>query len=373
MNAIRTRTFLAAALLSAAVSLLCSCSLPGEPEPPKSGTFAFALAAANRGDLATLRSELSKGQGLHARARAAMAKLDPDAWLILQGARWREYDLAACYRAGDDAAMAAALGFSDDALTSTLLRAPSHVTERFSDGRRYFRDADPPAQLFKDLAPKPCAPTLAAYVMKYKAELSGRVCMCLAGFEGNKPNELHATEDFTTPDEPTINSVSFPDLASALQAREFTPLLPILPDTLPPSARSLELAALDDSGTIYWVAFAARNGRWQLRFAYRNTQEQRLQRAREEALRNIREAARAWYEKVKYWPSQDELGLRAQAYVDPAGENGERGWQLHATEPRAGIRLAAGGKLPPPDDQPVAWTLDGRHGIAWDGRFLTHP
>lgn len=373
MNAIRSRVFTPAALLSAAVLLFGACSLPGEPEPPKAGTFAAALAAANRGDLAAFRAELSKGRGLNSRARAEMARLDPEAWLILQGARWREHDLAACYRASDDAAMAAALGFSDDALTSTLLRAPSRLSERFSEARRYFRNVDPPAQLLGDLAPKPCPEALSAYLMKYKADLSERLCVCTVGYAGSRLTELHATEDTGTPEEPSAGAPTHASPAAALAAREFAPLLAVLPEALPVSARSLELAALDGEGAIYWVSFVAKGGRWQLRFAYRNTRQQRLLREREDALRRIRDAARTWIQQRNAWPTEADLGLRAQDWVDVAGENGERGWQVHAPSPNAGFKLAKPGNLPPRPEEPLAWTLDGKRGIAWDGRFLTLP
>jgi len=368
----RLRAVSTAALLSAAVLLLSACSLPAEPEPPAAGTFDAALAAVNRGDLAALRAEISKGGGLNSRARADMGKLDPEAWLILQGARWREHDLAACYRASDDVAMAAALGFSDDALTSTLLRAPSRQSERIAEARRHFRNVEPPARLFADLDPKPCPPSFSAYLLKYKAELSERVCVALIGFAGMRLTELHAAEEYGVPEEPAPGA-AFANPAAALSSREFTPLLVLFPQTLPSAACGLELAAVDDAGTVYWASWVAKQGRWQLRFAYRNTLAQRLQRAREDALRKIREAARTWLEQRKSWPAPAELNLQPHDWVDAGGDSGERGWQVHATAPKTGFRLANGGLLPPKAEDPLVWTQDGRYGIAWDGRFLTVP
>ncbi len=362
----------AAALLSAAVLLLCACSLPAEPEPPKAGTFAAALAAVNRGDFVAFRTELSLGGGIHARSRDNMARLDPEAWLIAHGARWREHDLAACYRARDDAAMALALGFSDDALTSTLLRAPSRQSERFAEARRHFRNVDPPAKLFNDLAPQPCPAPFSAYLLKYKADLSERVCNAVVGFAGERLSELHATEEYGEPEQPD-GGAAYAGPSAALGAREFAPLLLLLPQGLPRSARGLELAALDNEGVTYWASWVAKNGRWQLRFAFRTTQEQRLLKAREQNLRSIREAARNWILQRNAWPRAEELGLRAQDWVDAAGESGERGWQVHASAPKVGFRLATGGNLPPKAEDALAWTLDGRQGIAWDGRFLTYP
>lgn len=353
-------------------ALLAACSLPAEPEPPAPGTFAAALAAVNRGDLTDYRRELSKHDGLCARARADMARLDSEAWLILHGARWREHDLAACYSAQSDAAMAAAMGFSDDALTSTLLRAPSRQSERYAEARRHFRSVEPPARLFDDLAPKPGPKALAAFVLKYKADLSERVCVASFGYAGERLTELNAGEEYGAPEEPKAGA-AFATPAQALEAREFAPLLQLLPAALPNTARGLEVCALDHDGAVYWVAWVARGGRWQLRFAYHTTLQERLQRAREDALRRIREAARAWVERRQTWPAAAELGLRAQDWVDAASESGERGWQQYAPEPRAGFSLVKQSTLPPRPEEAVALTLDGKFGIGWDGRFLTVP
>jgi hypothetical protein len=246
--------------------------------------------------------------------------------------------------------------------------------ERISEGSRYFRNVGPPIKLLEELAPKPCPASIAAYVMKYKAVLSERTCVGRVGFAGTRVTELFAGEYLGALDDLTAGAPAYANPAAALQGREFAPLLEILPQNLPPAARALELAVIDHVGTSYWLSFIAKDGRWQLRFAYRNTLEQRLQRAREDALRNIRDAARAWYDKHKYWPAQNELGLRAQDYVDPAGETGERGWQTYAPLPAAGLKLE---RAMHADNKGKVWlvagTLDGRFAIDWDGHFLTLP
>ena len=361
---VRNLSVLTTALWGAVALFLVACSPPAEQAPAAPGSLDSALAATRRGDLAALRGELGKEAGLCARAKADMASLDPDAWLVAQGARWREHDLDAAWRARDDAAMRQAQGFSDDALVSTLLRAPSRVSERYSDGRRYFRTVDPPLDLIRELEPKGCPPGLAACLCRYKAELSERVCVARVGFAGSALTELYAGEDIGQSEELDASRPSFASPAATLGS-EFAPLLPALPGSLPASARSLELVALDGAATLYWVLLDAKDGRWQARFAIRTTQQQRLQRAQEAALLAIRQAALDSHKKHGRWPTEQELQLRTSDWVDWAGPNGERGWQAHALNPAQGLRLAA--QAPQNAQARVAERLDGRVGITQDG------
>jgi hypothetical protein len=354
------------ALFCAVALFLGACAPPADPAPVAPGSLDSALAATRRGDLAALRRDLGKEAGLGARARASMARLDPEAWLVAQGARWREHDLDAAWRARDDAAMRVALGFTDDALVSTLLRAPSRVSERYSDGRRYFRTVDPPLELIQDLAPKGCPAGLSACLFRYKAELSERVCVARVGFADGALTELYAGEDIGQSEELDASRPSFASPAATLNS-EFSSLLPALPGPLPSSARSLELVALDGAATLYWVLLDAKDGRWQARFAIRTTQQQRLQRAQEAALQAISQAALDSFKKHGRWPTVQELGLRASDWVDWAAPSGERGWQAHAPNATAGFKLAA--QAPQDAKSRVAESLDGLVWITQDGQI----
>ncbi len=363
---VRNLSFLATALWGAVALFMAACSPPGEPAPVTPGSLDSALLATRRGDLDALRRDLGKEAGLRARARAEMARLDPEAWLVAQGARWREHDLDAAYRARDDAAMRVALGFTDDALVSTLLSAPSRVSERYSDGRRYFRSVDPTLNLIRDLAPQACPAGLAACLYRYKSELSERECVARVGFAGSALTELYAGEDIGQPEALDSSKPVFASPAAALGA-EFAPIAPAMPGPLPASARSLELVALDGEGTIYWVLLATKDSRWQARFAVRTTQAQRLQRAQEAVLKAIWQAALNSQKKLGRWPAAHELELRASDWVDSAAPNSERGWQTHAPNPAAGFRLAA--QAPENAKARVAESHDGMVWIVQDGQI----
>jgi len=361
---VRNMRIPATALFGAVVLLLSACAPPAEPAQAVPGSLESALEATRRGELEALRRDLGKETGLCTRARAELSRLDPEAWLVAQGARWREHDLDAAWRARTDEAMRLALGFTDDALVSTLLRAPSRVSERYSEGRRYFRTVDPPLDLIRDLAPKACPAGLSACLYRYKAELSERVCVARVCYAGNALTELYAGEDIGQSEELVSGKPVFASPAAALGG-EFAPLLPALPSALPPTARSLELVALDNEGTLFWVLLASKDGRWQARFSIRTSQAQRLQSAQEAALAAIRQAALENYKKRARWPTAQDLGLRAGDWVDWAAPNGERGWQTHAPNPSAGFRLST--QAPDHAKARVAESLDGQVWITQDG------
>lgn len=353
---------------SAGLLLLAACAPPAENAPPSPGTLEHALRAVQIGDLRALRSGLAKDHGLCALARADMARLDPDAWLVAHGARWREYDLAAAHDARTEAAMRAAMGFSDDALTSTLLRAPFRISERYSEGRRYFRSVEPPLALLDDLKPEPPGREFSAYVVRYKATLSERTCVVAVGFRGQALTELHGAEDIGSPEEPSAAAPSFVGAAEALRGSLCDPLVALVANALPASALHLEIVALTPDAKLYWAALAARQGRWQLRFALCSTQQERLQRQQDEALKRLRESAIAFLDKHGRWPLAADLRLPEAQWVDPAEAGGERGWNVHARGAQAGFALSPA--APKGDDDVIVRATSGSVSITKSGRIL---
>lgn len=342
---------------------LAACAPPAAPPPPVPGTPAYALHGVRTGNRAGLARALAKDAGLCMAARSEMARLDPEAWLVFFGARWREHDLRAAVSATTDDGMRHALGFGDDALVSTLLRAPSRLSEKLAGGRRYFQTVDPPLTLTDDLPLEGCSGHWLAVCLKYKADLSGRLCVARIGFAGAQMTELDAGEDIGEP--PSLDAAlpAYPSPRAALQGA-FAPLGELLPAP-PPRARSLELAALDTALNLYYVVFIARAGQWQLVTALRSTQTQRLERAQDEALRVIHEAALAFERREARWPAKQELGLRAAAWVDPSAK---RGWSVYESDAPAGFELAAKGSAD--EDFEVARALSGAPRILRSGRVV---
>ncbi|RIK62332.1 MAG: hypothetical protein DCC64_10420 [Planctomycetota bacterium] len=351
--------------------LLAACSPPSQPPPPPPGSLEFAQAALLQGDLGRYRASLGKSSGLAPRAQLAMSELDPAAWLVAMGARWREYDLAACRMAlarHDEAALAAALGFSDDALMAALLDAPSRLSESFAGGRRYFREVDPPLNLLDALELKGGRAWPRAWLVRYHAEISRRPCVLRCGMFEGAASELFADEKF-----PPAAEVEGTDLTllrgqcrgPAKEALEAAPW----PATASEGAL-LEFAALFDDGSLVDLKAIRRGGRWRVAEPAVSSRSERLAAAREEALRRVVKAALEFEARQGRWPAPQDLNLRPGDWVDPAAASAALGWAAHDERPLPTLALAADRPGP---GEPAVYAVEGKAAMDRGGRMIRRP
>jgi len=354
--------------LSFALLCLAACSPPTELQAPQPGSLAAARRSIRSGNLPALKSNL--GLVLFQRAGVRPLCLDPEAWLVLQGANWREHDLKACYNAAGVNELPKALGLSDDALTVSLLTAPSRLSDKTAGGRRYFLAVEPPLNLLDALEPDPFAKPGQAWVLRYKAILGERTCTLRLGFDHRGVTELHAEEN-PFDSSPTRKGGSKTDLAAMLH--ELAPSVaqglngaPI-PRQLPQGACSLEVRGVNDSGTLFELHALALERGWQILYARETSLAERLRNQSDDDLRLILEAALEHERRFGNWPAPSDLSLPAGNWVDVAAKSGELGWQRYAKQPVAGFGLAA---KCPGNDEPAVFCLEGKRGITRKGHLI---
>lgn len=351
--------------------LLAACAPPSELPPPAPGSLEQARAALQQGDLGRYRESLGKSSGLARRAQDSMSRLDPAAWLVAMGARWREYDLAACRLAlaqQDEARLAAALGFSDDALTAALLDAPSRLSENFAGGMRYFRDVEPPLNLLAALELKRSGPSPSAWLARYHAELSQRPCVVRCGMFSGQASELFADEKF--PPSTQIDGVELSLLLARCRGPARAALEAAPWPALAGEGALLEFAALFDDGSLVDLKAAWRDGRWRVAEPAVSSRSERLAAAREEALRRVVKAALEFEARQGRWPAMGDLALRPGDWVDPAAASAALGWAAHDERPLPTIALAADSPGP---GEPVAFTVEGKAAMDRGQRMMQRP
>lgn len=354
--------------LSFALLGLVACSPPTQPDAPQPGSLAAARRCIRSGNLPALK--LNLGLAPFQRAGVRPLRLDPEAWLVLQGASWREHDLKACYNAGGVDELPKALGLTDDALTASLLTAPSRLSDKLAGGRRYFRSVEPPLNLLDDLEPEPFAKAGQAWLLRYKASLAERTCTLRLGFDHRGVTELHAEEN-PFDSSPVRKGGSRTDLAAMLKVLAPSVAQGLtgapIPRQLPEGAHSLEVRGVNAFGTLFEMHALALDRGWQILYARETSLAERLRNQRDDDLRLVLEAALEHERRSGSWPAPSDLSLSAGNWVDVAAKSGELGWQRYAKQPVTGFGLAA---KSPGNDEPAVFCLEGKRGITRKGQLI---
>lgn len=353
-------------VFTALVPLLFACCTPApDYPPPEPRTLAAAERALRSGNLPALRRELGKDRGLCEQARALADTLDPDAWLIALGAVNREHDLAAAARAmlaGDDAALADALGFSEQQLHADILGGGASVFARRADGRNYYEQGAQPIALLEGVNP-PGLPdgALALSVTLWGIQKERRYRLSYT-FNRTGVAELQAVHELGR-DAIDASGPRHVDISTAL----------------PPGAlRALELASLEEprwygaefrllqsDGSLEHALLGRNELGWALAESGASSLAQRLDERRDERLRFLARRISDFVRTMGRRPrSFNEVSHKPADLVDPAAPAGRRGWADYDARPQAGFQLGEG------EEFLLAATHVGPHGrrvIASDG------
>lgn len=356
----------------ALVFVLCACA-PVPPPPPPGGSLAEARAALSRGDAVALRACLGHGAGLAARAGGLAERLDPRAWLAVMGASWREHDLAACQRAmqaGDDTALASALGFGPQALAADILQAGRTVYPDRSGGMDYFSTSEAPLSLLEGELIPALAAGVAGYELAAWGRAGDRLCRVRAGRNARGISNLQASADpaLDGPARPRNSARAATPIGAVGDCRQGLPLL----------SQShwigLEVRVVADDGTLEEVRLGRDEQGWYMVERTVTGLQARLESERDRRLELIRRTALGVMQASGRWPrDESQITLRAQDYADPASPQGRRGWADHDTVPPRGLRLVAPGAAQDIAVEATHPGPSGRRAITREGNLVWLP
>lgn len=326
------------ALWPALVFVFAACA--PAVHPPEPGGLEGLARAQRRGDLAAVRKGLGLESGLSHTGRELAEQLDPRAWLVAMGASWREHDLKACRRAlasGDDRALAAALGFGEQALQADVLQAGRTVFSRRSSGMDYFESGKAPGALVTaELAPVQ-APGVLAVEFTYWADAEGRTARLRVGLRGDVISNLQATADAALDSPPAARDHGRVATA-ALAGAGAAPLA--LPELGEAHWLGLEARAVLRDGEMITLRLSRDDRGWYAVEQTRQTMAQRLEAERDRRLELVRRLASDLQRSAGRWPArEDQITLRPVDLCDPAADSARRGWADHDSAPPRGIRL----------------------------------
>lgn len=322
--------------------LFAACTPAPDFPPPQPRTLAAAEHALRRGDLPGLRNALRKGPGLCARARELAERLDPDAWLIALGAVNREHDLAAAARAmqaGDDDALADALGFSEQQLRADILGGGASVFARRADTRNYYETGAQPIALLDGIEP----PGLPAKAMALSVTLWGiqqeRRYRLSYTFNRDGVADLQAVHELGRDaiDAPGARHDQIADAmpAGALQALALAGLAE-------PRWYGAEFRLLLDDGRLEHALLGRNETGWSLAESGASDLAQRQGERRDERLRFLGRRIGDFERTMGRLPRGfHEISHKPRDLVDPAAA-GRRGWADYDPEPQAGFELGDG-------------------------------
>lgn len=353
-------------VFAALVPLLFACCTPApDYPPPEPRTLAAAERALRRGDLPILRRELGKDRGLCDHARALADTLDPDAWLIALGAVNREHDLPAAARAmqaGDDDALADALGFSEQQLRADILGGGASVFARRADGRNYYETGAQPIALLEDVqlpGLPPGALALSVTLWGIRQERRYRLSYTLnrAGVA-----ELQAVHELGR-DAIDAGGPRHAGIASALPPGALRALE--LADLAEPRWYGAEFRLLLQDGTLEHALLGRNDQGWAAAQAGAGSLPQRLAERRDERLKFLARRVSDFERTMGRRPRGfHEISHKPAQLVDPAAPAGRRGWADYDARPLPGFELGDGAEFSLAATHADA---EGRRVIAGDG------
>jgi len=354
--------------------LVASCA-PVSPPPPGPETLPGLEASLRRGDISALRRGLGHGPGYARQAGQLANTLDPRAWLVAMGATGREHDLSGCVKAmaaNDDAALASALGFGDQALQADVLQAGRTVFSRRSGGLDYFESGKAPLDLFDPAIVPAHDDSLLAAEFTYWGDADGRTTRLRVGRRGGAFTNLQATADAALDAPPRARDARRDPTASAAggaQLRGFN-----LPELKESHWLGLEARGVTPQGDILLARLGRDAEGWYLVEFTRSTMTQRLEAERDKRLEHVRRLATDLQRAAGRWPGAESyLTLRPTDLCDPSAPDARRGWADHDARPPVGIALLqpAGAK-----DPAVACkhaTAQGARAITREGNLIWLP
>ncbi|MCL4730897.1 MAG: hypothetical protein KJ044_10740 [Planctomycetes bacterium] len=305
---------------------------------PPSGPDALGDAARllQRGDRRALAAALGHGPGYAAVARELSDRLDPRAWLVAMGASWREHDLGACARAmthGDDAALAVALGFGEQALNADILHAGRSVFARRSGGMDYYEEGPAPLSLLDNtvrFAPAPQWPALEAALW---GDAGGRTARLRLGLRRGAVTTLQAAAETVDLPPRARDAARHADARAAAGSAGADLGLPRL-EAL--HWLGLEVRAVSEQGELWTLRLGRDDRGWCLVESSRVTLAQRLESERDRRLEHLRRLALELQRASGAWPADESrLTLRPADLCDPSAPSGRRGWaEFDAAPPR---------------------------------------
>lgn len=323
--------------------LFTACTPAPDYPPPEPGSLAAAEQALRRGDLPALRDAIGKGKGLCDRARELAAQLDPDSWLIAMGAVNREHDLPAAARAmqaGDDAALADALGYSDQQLHADILGGGASVFARRADGRNYYETGAQPIALMQDVKlPSLPAGGLALSVTLWGIQQERRYRLSYT-FNRGGVAELQAVHELGR-DAIDAPGPRHADITAALPPGTLRGLK--LADLAEPRWYGAEFRLLLGDGSLEYALLGRNEQGWALAESGTSSLAQRLAERRDERLRFLARRA-SDFERSSGRPPRGfhELSHKPRDLVDPGASAGRLGWADYDAEPQAGFELGDG-------------------------------
>lgn len=320
--------------MPALVFIMAACTPVAPPTVPPGGLDETA-GALQRGNLPALRAALGHGKGHAARAREFATRLDPPAWLIVMGAVGREYDLAACRRAmlaGDDTALADALGFGEQALRADILQGGRTVFSRRSAGMDYYEAGPAPLTLLvPELTPE-WQPSMAGYEVTAWGRVGERVVRLRIGRNAHGFSNLQAQAD--------------PALDAAPRARDGKRAATLalaggqqLPDLPEEHWMGYELRVVEGDGLLRVLRFGHDHDGWYQVERTETTLQQRTDAERDRRLEVVRRTAASYAGAAGRWPrGLNEITLRPADLVDPCHPQSAHGWVDH--DPKPPVQLA---------------------------------
>lgn len=350
--------------MAALVLCICACTPPEPPPPPEAGTLDAAVLALRTGDAAALREHLGKGPGLAARANELAKSLDTEGWLIALGAVEREYDLPRAVnamRAGDDAELAHALGFGQQALAQDILNGGSSIYSKRADARNFYETGAQPIALLDDIQPPGLPVGCQAIHVTLYGRLDGRELRVRYGLSRNGVTNLEADAE--------LGRIAITVPASVRREPSAALALPRSGPCVGLDVSGLsderwygaQFILLTEDGAIQRLMMGEDNG-WGLVEEVFTTREQRLEALRDRRLSVIGRKAGS----IGHWPrGLADLNLQPRELVDPVPD----AWAELQGDPARGFELA-----PTPGGEWVAASLHvtvrGRRAVDSEARLF---
>jgi hypothetical protein len=331
----RLNTLLSGPALASALLLALVAACAPIAQPPNGGIVEAAAAALRRGDTNGLRAALGHTDELAKFAAAQARQLDPEAWLIVMGASWREHDTAACAAAldkGDGEALLKALGFGEQQLRADVLDAGRTVYSRRAAAMDYYETGEAPiAAMQEDLLP-PLPGTLRACELTFWGTRKSRVMRLRTGLNERGLTNMQASLGLAT--------TAFSAPAGAKRTPQPTCDAMPLPALTDAQWWGLEARIVTREGAILQLKLGRDDGGWFVVESSETSLRERLDTLRDRRLQAIRRLASDHQRSAGRWPRYvTDLTLRPRDLVDPAAPEGRLGWAELAPRPESTIRL----------------------------------